>query len=118
MARIQRGTSAAVREFRRRWKVLTDPRYKTFRGAHVTSFTRSPILNASVGGRATSQHTTGTAADISYRPLPTRQWPVAKVRRAARRAGLILIDERVRTQGTGPHFHFQLFKANQTVIET
>jgi hypothetical protein len=115
MATIRRGSAAAVREFRRRFDRMSK---RLPRGGHLTSYTRNPVLNASVGGATTSQHTTGTAADISYRPLAPGRWPYTKVRREAQRAGLILIDERYQTRGTGPHFHFQLFRAGVATIRT
>jgi len=77
-----------------------------FNRATVTSYRRSPARNASVGGKATSQHLTGTAADIVF-PGDPSVWPVKAVRRVAQRHGLVLIDERNRP-GYRPHLHLQL----------
>lgn len=91
--------SRAILEFNRRLKLLQ--RSGSF--GPVARY-RTPLRNARVGGNAQSQHG-GTAADFAY---VTPQQAPAFVE-AARRAGLRVVDETVRTRGTGPHYHVQLF---------
>lgn len=77
-----------------------------FNSATVTSYRRTAATNAAVKGKPTSQHLTGTAADIVFPGNPS-VWPVKAVRRLAQRHGLVLIDERNRS-GYRPHLHLQL----------
>jgi hypothetical protein len=68
--------------------------------ATPSSWWRSVSHNAAVGGHPFSQHLLGTAADF----VPQRGWTNAELAAAARRAGLIAIDE-------GDHVHLQLHPA-------
>ena len=66
----------------------------------VGSWWRGIAHNRSVGGHPYSQHLLGTAADF----VPARGWTNPELVAAARRAGLIAIDE-------GDHVHLQLHPA-------
>lgn len=63
------------------------------------------------GAQATySQHRYGLAVDVKWPGRPS-SWPMARIRAAAAREGLVMIDERTRTSAnwTGPHIHFQRY---------
>jgi len=68
--------------------------------ATPSSWWRSVAENAGVGGHPYSQHLLATAADF----VAARGWTNEELAAAARRAGLIAIDE-------GDHVHLQLFPA-------
>lgn len=100
----QQGWVGVVGDFNRRVRVLEQET-----GLKASSTFRTMLRNAQVGGNPYSQHLIGTAADF---PGLTRPGVPAFVE-AARRAGLVFVDETRKTKGTGFHGHVQLFSAGQ-----
>lgn len=107
---------ASLRSYQRDFVQRFNRMGADFPTGRVTGYIRS-------GAQAKySQHRYGLAADVSFRPLPIERWPVAELRAAAARAGLVLIDERRRTSSnwTGPHLHFQRYAGShfRTMVQS